>query len=224
MLPTAKFQVLVEPDGTTGSYILFDKQTLMPLVTIDKRRTVRVPSANGAITHRQRAAVARGAKAHHRRVRAEVHRQHQHQDVRSPYRFADSAERAGGPRRRTGRPQPRPSIVANNTGGATPEKQTARATPNFHIHGRCTGVVLDRAASLAVPSRSPNSPATPATRPTPITSAALSTLSMSTRATRRRRCRRPGCFERSIYTYQDAAGNDITGNLTDVQHADIKAV
>ncbi len=34
-VPAAKFQVLVEPDGTTGSYILFDKQTLMPLVTID---------------------------------------------------------------------------------------------------------------------------------------------------------------------------------------------
>ena len=29
--PAAHFQVLVEPDGTTGSYILFDKQTLAPL-------------------------------------------------------------------------------------------------------------------------------------------------------------------------------------------------
>ena len=28
-LPDAKFQVLVEPDGTTGSYILFDKTTLV---------------------------------------------------------------------------------------------------------------------------------------------------------------------------------------------------
>jgi FecR protein len=35
-LPDAKFQVLVEPDGTTGSYILFDKTTLTPLAVVDK--------------------------------------------------------------------------------------------------------------------------------------------------------------------------------------------
>ncbi len=34
--PTATFQVLVEPDGTTGSYILFDPTTLLPLITVDK--------------------------------------------------------------------------------------------------------------------------------------------------------------------------------------------
>ena len=35
-LPDAKFQVLVEPDGTTGSYILFDKTTLTPLAVVDQ--------------------------------------------------------------------------------------------------------------------------------------------------------------------------------------------
>ena len=35
-VPDAKFQVLVEPDGTTGSYILFDKTTLTPLAVVDK--------------------------------------------------------------------------------------------------------------------------------------------------------------------------------------------
>jgi VCBS repeat-containing protein len=34
--PEAKFQVLVEPDGTTGSYILFDKNTLAPIAIVDK--------------------------------------------------------------------------------------------------------------------------------------------------------------------------------------------
>ncbi len=34
--PDAKFQVLVEPDGTTGSYILFDKNTLTPLATVNQ--------------------------------------------------------------------------------------------------------------------------------------------------------------------------------------------
>ena len=35
-LPDAKFQVLVEPDGTTGSYILFDKTTLDPIATVNR--------------------------------------------------------------------------------------------------------------------------------------------------------------------------------------------
>jgi hypothetical protein len=34
--PSANFQVLVEPDGTTGSYILFDKQTLAPIATVNQ--------------------------------------------------------------------------------------------------------------------------------------------------------------------------------------------
>src|SRR5262249_35904449 len=33
--PAANFQVLVEPDGHTGSYVLFDKQTLQPLALVD---------------------------------------------------------------------------------------------------------------------------------------------------------------------------------------------
>src|SRR6195952_4734870 len=34
--PDAKFQVLVEPDGHTGSYILFDKNTLTPIATVNQ--------------------------------------------------------------------------------------------------------------------------------------------------------------------------------------------
>ena len=34
--PDAKFQVLVEPDGTTGSYILYDKTTLAPIATVNQ--------------------------------------------------------------------------------------------------------------------------------------------------------------------------------------------
>jgi hypothetical protein len=34
--PDAKFQVLVEPDGTTGSYILFDKTTLQPIAVVNQ--------------------------------------------------------------------------------------------------------------------------------------------------------------------------------------------
>jgi fibronectin-binding autotransporter adhesin len=34
--PDARFQVLAEPDGTTGSYILFDKTTLTPLAVVNQ--------------------------------------------------------------------------------------------------------------------------------------------------------------------------------------------
>jgi len=34
--PNAKFQVLVEPDGRTGSYVLLDKTTLQPLAVVDQ--------------------------------------------------------------------------------------------------------------------------------------------------------------------------------------------
>jgi VCBS repeat-containing protein len=40
-LPNAKFQVLVEPDGTTGRYVLFDKVTLAPIATVDQAGVVK---------------------------------------------------------------------------------------------------------------------------------------------------------------------------------------
>jgi VCBS repeat-containing protein len=46
--PSAKFQVLVEPDGSTGSYILFDKTTLAPIATVNQAGTATVIS-NGSV-------------------------------------------------------------------------------------------------------------------------------------------------------------------------------
>jgi len=42
--PPAKFQVLVEPDGTSGSYILFDKTTLTPIATVNQPGTQTIIS------------------------------------------------------------------------------------------------------------------------------------------------------------------------------------
>jgi hypothetical protein len=47
--PTASFQVLVEPDGTTGSYILFDKVTLQPIAVVNQAG-VQVNISNGVVT------------------------------------------------------------------------------------------------------------------------------------------------------------------------------
>ena len=47
--PPAKFQVLVEPDGTTGSYILFDKTTLTPIATVNQAGTQTIVSGQGTV-------------------------------------------------------------------------------------------------------------------------------------------------------------------------------
>src|SRR5262249_22031001 len=50
--PNASFQVLVEPDGTTGSYILFDKTTLQPLWIVNQAGQ-QINFSNGVITQTQ---------------------------------------------------------------------------------------------------------------------------------------------------------------------------
>ena len=74
--PDAKFQVLVEPDGTTGSYILFDKTTLQPIAIVNQAGQ-QINISNGVISQTNDPAVARYAEAHHRRLHAEIHRQYQ---------------------------------------------------------------------------------------------------------------------------------------------------
>ena len=47
--PPAKFQVLVEPDGTTGSYILFDKVTLTPIATVNQAGVAAIVNGQGGV-------------------------------------------------------------------------------------------------------------------------------------------------------------------------------
>jgi VCBS repeat-containing protein len=47
--PDAKFQVLVEPDGTTGSYVLFDKVTLQPIAVVNQAGH-QIHISNGVVT------------------------------------------------------------------------------------------------------------------------------------------------------------------------------
>ena len=48
-VPPASFQVLVEPDGTTGSYILFDKTTLNPIATVSQAGTQTIVNGQGTV-------------------------------------------------------------------------------------------------------------------------------------------------------------------------------
>ncbi|WP_257166230.1 VCBS domain-containing protein [Bradyrhizobium sp. SRS-191] len=47
-LPDAKFQVLVEPDGRTGSYVLFDKTTLQPIAVVNQAGQ-QIQISNGVV-------------------------------------------------------------------------------------------------------------------------------------------------------------------------------
>src|SRR6516165_3521454 len=47
--PSASFQVLVEPDGTTGNYVLLDKITLQPIATVNTAGT-EVKILNGIVS------------------------------------------------------------------------------------------------------------------------------------------------------------------------------
>jgi fibronectin-binding autotransporter adhesin len=48
-VPDARFQVLVEPNGTTGSYILYDKTTQLPIATVNQAGQ-QVSLVNGVLT------------------------------------------------------------------------------------------------------------------------------------------------------------------------------
>src|SRR4029079_8827828 len=46
----ARFQVLVEPDRTNGSYVLLDKVTLAPIATVNQPGTTTTVSGAGFVT------------------------------------------------------------------------------------------------------------------------------------------------------------------------------
>ncbi|MDA9399784.1 FecR domain-containing protein [Bradyrhizobium sp. CCBAU 45389] len=50
--PQASFQVLVEPNGATGSYILFDKITLLPIATVNQAgQMIQISGGNVSISN-----------------------------------------------------------------------------------------------------------------------------------------------------------------------------
>ena len=105
--PPAKFQVLVEPDGTTGSYILYDKTTLTQIATVNQRRHADDHQWPGrGQLPVVRATVARRAEDHQRRVFAEVHRpeQPEHQAHDQLHRL----DRSGNVVRQAGQQRCRP--------------------------------------------------------------------------------------------------------------------
>ena len=92
--PPAKFQVLVEPDGTTGSYILFDKTTLTPIATVNQAGTQTIISGNGNVSFLSSVQLSPDAqKPHQSAVRLEVYQRRSQSEVRHAFhRYDHSAD------------------------------------------------------------------------------------------------------------------------------------
>ena len=50
LAPPVSFRVLVEPNGTTGEYVLLDKTTLQPIATVNQAGTKTIVNGQGVVT------------------------------------------------------------------------------------------------------------------------------------------------------------------------------
>ena len=145
--PPAKFQVLVEPDGTTGSYILFDKTTLTPIATVNRAGTQTIINGQGGVSVPVvGATVARCAEDHHRRLLSEVQRpqQSQYQADDQFHRLDRSGKLFRQDRQRRVRP-------GDDSVGQRPERTCLRPRPRDPATRSCTFPGRRRLARSAAP-------------------------------------------------------------------------
>ncbi len=208
--PSANFQVLVEPDGTTGSYILFDKNTLAPLATVNTAGTLTKIS-QGVVSFQAGSPLT-------------PDEQKLINDLFTT-KFGDNNNTKNTHHAFTDTPVPQslepikladgtivtPVIqLVNNSGSGTPSSSISAAAGLLHIPGAPTVVTFDDAF----------------TEHTLITgSAALDTQTGQIRFADVNAGDLPSVkVEFSSFTYQDAHKNDITQALSSTAQTAIKAV
>ena len=144
--PDAKFQVLVEPDGTTGSYILFDKNTLTPIATVNQAgQQINISQGQVSITN---APLPPDIQKLITDVFSLKFTELQSQELRSLHRFRHSAVAAADLFCRTA-PARLPVIIpVNVTDNATPQSLPGQGDPSHHIPGPPAAVILDASGHL----------------------------------------------------------------------------
>ena len=215
--PTATFQVLVEPDGTTGSYILFDKTTLMPLVTVDQAGKF-VAFSNGAFTtgnavlspDAQKLIMDVFAQKFTDNTNIKTFDQHADTPIPQTPQVVKTA---------SGETATATALVVSTNNAPTTEKSSGPGSNNFHIPGQLHGALLDSTSHLASSFA--------VTELAGVTNDTLDTDSIggvvnfvdinpgdlpTVSASR----------DDTLTTYRNGAGADLT--LNDLQKADIKAV
>jgi VCBS repeat-containing protein len=209
--PPAKFQVLVEPDGTTGSYILFDKTTLTPIATVNQAGTATIVNGQGTVNFLSSAQLSADAQ----KIITDV--------------FALKFSDLNNPNTKT---------ATNFTDSITQQNITVKTASGEDVAVKVLTVnVADKAAD---PTKSANpssrdhipGPPTVITHDGATTERALTTGSAaidSVTGTVAYADINPGDVPTvktafTSYTYQNAALTDVTATLTAAQLAAIKAV
>ena len=88
-MPEARFQVVMEPDGTVGSYILYEKNTFAPMAIVDKAGQ-RVDVSNNHVSFSDSPLTPELQKLITDVFYLEIH-QYDPSDVHSLYRYVDPA-------------------------------------------------------------------------------------------------------------------------------------
>ena len=214
-LPDTKFQVLVEPDGTTGSYILFDKTTLTPIAIVDKAGQ-QINISNGTLSQS-----LTGLTPEIQKLITDVFsiKYTDNTNTKTFDHHTDTPIPDLLPPFKMGFITATPVILQVNAPAiATPQASTAGASPTAHINQPPSAVVLDS-------SNQPHTDFHLTELPGVTHSTALDTVSGKVNFVDINAGDNPTvstAFE--SFTYHNAAGADVTATLNALQLADIKAV
>ena len=214
-LPDTKFQVLVEPDGTTGSYILFDKTTLTPIAIVDKAGQ-QINISNGTLSQS-----LSGLSPEIQKLITDVFsiKYTDNTNTKTFDHHTDTPIPDLLPPIKVGFLTAPPVILLVNTPAtAAPQALAGGANPTAHINQAPSAVVLNSGNQLDTNFHLTELPGV-------THSTALDTVSGKVSFVDINAGDNPTvstAFE--SFTYHNAAGTDVTATLNALQLADIKAV
>jgi hypothetical protein len=145
--PDAKFQVLVEPNGTTGSYVLFDKVTLQPIAVVNQAGQ-QIQISNGVVTQTNS-----GLPPEIQKLITDVFSlkfTDNSTNPKSTTHFTDvGVIQTDALKFANGMPVTLTYLVTNSVNGAPPSLPEVTLDPNHHIPGPPKVAVLDGAGNPA---------------------------------------------------------------------------
>nr|WP_249159653.1 VCBS domain-containing protein [Bradyrhizobium tropiciagri] len=208
-VPPAKFQVLVEPDGTTGSYILFDKTTLNPIATVDQAGTQTVVNGQGSVSFISSANLSADAQRLISDVFALKFTDNNNPNTKLTTNFTDSVV-------------PITSTFKLASGDTVTQTILLRVLPEGSDHGNASGALADHI---------PGPPAVATFNESFTERAGLTHSGLLDTVVNQIKWldvnggdTPTGTASFTDFTYHDAANNDVTSSLTAAQIAAIKAV
>ncbi|WP_407150120.1 VCBS domain-containing protein [Bradyrhizobium sp. ORS 86] len=209
-VPPAKFQVLVEPDGSTGSYILFDKTTLNPIATVDQAGTQTVVNGAGSVSFLSSAQLSTDAQKLISDVFALKFTDNTNPNTKLTSNFTDSIVPTTTGFKFSGADGGAPAIFVLNFVNISPaQSSSVAAKSRDHIPGPPEVVTFDVAFVEQAGLTHSGSPDT--------ASSVIRWFDINPGDTPSAKA------SFSSFTYRNAQSNDVTSSLTTQQLAAIKA-